>query len=387
VSQLPVPPAADRRVSGRPSAAQGDTALVERRRVRTVAFYLPQYHPIPENDEWWGTGFTEWHNVSRADPLFRGHTQPHLPGDLGFYDLRLPETRAAQAALAARHGVDAFCYFHYWFAGRRLLERPFGEVLDSGEPDLPFCLCWANERWTRVWDGKSNRVLVEQTYPPGDDLAHVRALAPAFADPRYLRIDGKPVFLVYRPTKLPRPLETTDIWQAEAERLGLGGLYLCAVNGGRDQTVDPATLGMDAVVAFAPFYGLLRGRRDTRPVRALRRLLNPNSRYRRHRIFDYEMVVDDNLAVPAPPYKLFPGVSPGFDNSPRRAQAATIIVGSSPEHYERWLRETVRRFEPYSDEENLVFVNAWNEWAEGNHLEPCRRWGHGYLEAHARALS
>jgi hypothetical protein len=260
-------------------------------------------------------------------------------------------------------------------------------VLQSRTPELPFCLCWANERWTRVWDGKSSEVLIEQTYSREDDLAHVRAVAPAFADPRYLRIDGRPVFLVYRPTLLPRPREFAETWRTEAERLGLGGLYLCAVNGGRDQDIEPERLGMDAVVAFAPFYGLARPRHDARLLRGVRRLLLPNSRYRKHRIYDYAAVVEDNLSVPAPRHKLFPGVSPGFDNSPRRDDDATIILGSSPQRYEQWLAEVIRRFEPYSAEENLIFVNAWNEWAEGNHLEPSRRWEREYLEAHARVSS
>ena len=249
--------------------------------LRYVAFYLPQFHPIPENDEWWGAGFTEWRNVARADPLFRGHDQPHLPGDLGFYDLRLAETRGAQVDLAARYGVDAFCYFHYWFDGHRLLERPFDAVLRSGEPRHPFLLCWANENWTRVWDGKSAEMLMQQTYSHEDDLRHVRALAEAFADPRYLRIDGRPVFLVYRPLHLPEPARFADTWRSEAARLGVGDLYLCGVNGGLDQAIDPGVLGLDAVVAFAPFYGLARRRRGSRPWRVARRIARPNGLYRR----------------------------------------------------------------------------------------------------------
>ena len=190
--------------------------------VRTVAFHLPQFHPTPENDEWWGPGFTDWINVARATPRFRGHQQPHEPGELGYYDLRVPEVRAAQAELAAGHGIDAFCYYHYWFDGRQLLQRPVDEILRLGEPDFPFLLCWANEPWTRAWDGKTSSVLLPQTYSPDDDVAHLRWLAEVFADPRYLRIDGKPVFLVYRAFHLPDPVATTDRWRAEAARLGLG---------------------------------------------------------------------------------------------------------------------------------------------------------------------
>ncbi|MDA8148219.1 MAG: glycoside hydrolase family 99-like domain-containing protein, partial [Actinomycetota bacterium] len=197
-------------------------------RPRALAFYLPQFHPIPENDEWWGKGFTEWRNVARARPLFPGHYQPHLPGELGYYDLRVPEVREAQAALAREHGIDGFVYYHYWFHGRRLLERPFDEVLASGRPDFPFALCWSNEPWTRGWDQRGT-VLVPQRFSPGDDLDHIRWLATAFGDDRYVKIDGRPLFLVYRPALLPDPLRTTDTWRAEAQRLGFPDLYLCWV--------------------------------------------------------------------------------------------------------------------------------------------------------------
>jgi lipopolysaccharide biosynthesis protein len=169
-------------------------------RARAIALYLPQFHPIPENDEWWGKGFTEWTNTAKAKPVFRGHYQPHVPADLGFYDLRVPETREAQTALARRYGIEGFCYYHYWFAGRRILERPFDAVLHSGTPDFPFCLCWANATWAGVWYGEPNRVLIKQTYPgQADHEAHFRALLPAFKDPRYIRVDGKPVFLIFQP--------------------------------------------------------------------------------------------------------------------------------------------------------------------------------------------
>ena len=186
--------------------------------IRPIAFYLPQFHPTPENDEWWGKGFTEWTNVTKARPLFPGHYQPQLPADMGFYDLRLPEAREAQAALAREYGIHGFCYYHYWFNGRRILERPFNEVLASGKPDFPFCLCWANENWTRVWDGGEKNVLLEQKYSHEDDLAHIESLIPAFRDERYIRIDGKPLFLVYRTGLLPNPARTAEIWREAAKR-------------------------------------------------------------------------------------------------------------------------------------------------------------------------
>ncbi len=356
---------------------------------RFLAFYLPQFHPIPENDEWWGNGFTDWTNVARARPLFRGHRQPHLPADLGFYDLRLPEARAAQAALAGEYGIDGFCYYHYWFEGRRLLERPFDEVLQHGEPSFPFCLCWANENWTRTWSGEVTDVLIRQTYSSDDDLAHIRWLANAFADPRYIRVGGRPLFLVYRASSLPDAVRTTETWRSESVRLGVGDPYLCLVQSFDSEKVDPHKLGFDAAVRFAPEWRSLGPRlRQGRVLRAGRKLLRPKSALRRHRLFDYRTVVDLSLSAPTPDYKVYPSVSPGFDNSPRRPEKrATILLGSSPDLYERWLATVAARFEPFSPDEDFVFVNAWNEWGEGNHLEPCVRWGRGFLEAQARVGS
>jgi lipopolysaccharide biosynthesis protein len=354
--------------------------------LRSIAFYLPQFHPIPENDQRWGPGFTEWTNVTRATAQFRGHHQPHVPADLGFYDLRVPEVRAAQADLAREHGVSGFCYYHYWFEGRRLLQRPFDEVLESGAPDFPFCLCWANENWTSAWDGKAREVHIRQTYSPEDDVAHIRWLGKAFSDRRYIRVDGKPLLLVYRAHHLPEPRRTAECWRAEADRLGLGEIYLCSVHTGPRARIDPAILGFDAAVQFAPFYNLVRRRGRSLVTRAAHKYLGVTTLSTRHRVYEYSQVVRDHLAVPAPSYRFYPCVTPGFDNSPRRPDhGATIIRGSTPELYEGWLREVIQRFQP-SGEENLLFVNAWNEWAEGNHLEPCRRWGKRYLEAHARLL-
>jgi lipopolysaccharide biosynthesis protein len=356
---------------------------------RVLAFYLPQYHPIPENDRWWGAGFTDWLNVARAQPLFPGHTQPHLPADLGFYDLRLAESRAAQAELAQRYGVHGFCYYHYWFRGRRLLGRPFTDVLRSGEPELPFALCWANENWTRVWTGGDREVLLEQTYSDEDDLDHIRWLAEAFADPRYVRVNGRPVFLVYRPSALPNAERTTDVWRREAVRLGIGDLYLCAVHSNTTARQDPRIIGFDAAVEFQPHFGDLEGRLGAGLfARASGRLFSSKRPYRVHRIHRYADVVAQRSSRQDPGWLEYPCVTPGFDNSPRRTSGgAVILTGAEPQVYGSWLKEVLLRFAPPSDEENLVFVNAWNEWAEGNHLEPCQRWGRSYLEAHAAALA
>jgi lipopolysaccharide biosynthesis protein len=354
--------------------------------VRLLAFYLPQYHPIPENDAWWGAGFTDWWNVRKARPLFPGHDQPREPADLGYYDLRDPAVRARQADLARAHGVDGFCYYHYWFLGRRLLERPFDEVLASGEPDFPFCLCWANEPWTRRWDGAAGDVLVPQGYSREDDLAHIRWLVRAFADRRYIKVDGRPLFLVYRSSRLPDPLATTGLWRERARQAGFPDLYLCRVESFPSERGDPRASGFDAAVEFQPRWsslgpGLRRG-----PHWWLARALGwSHPVYGRHRIHRYATAVRWAARGRAP-YPRFRCVMPGWDNSPRRPREAAIFVGATPEAYEAWLTEAIESTHPASPEENLVFVNAWNEWAEGAHLEPCRRWGREYLEATLSAV-
>lgn len=342
------------------------------RETRLIAFYLPQYHPIPENDAWWGKGFTEWTNVARARPLFAGHEQPDLPADLGFYDLRLPEVRQAQADLARAYGIDGFCYYHYWFNGRMLLERPFDEVLASGTPDFPFCLCWANENWTRAWDGLDREVLVEQKYNADDDREHLRWLANAFRDARYIRVGNRPLLLVYRVSLLPNPRKTAQIWRDEARKLGFDDLYLCTVESLSDKRLDPATIGFDAAVEFQPDWQHLPA--------PLQYTAEQNS------IYDYAAVAQAMMQKPAAPYTRFPCVVPGWDNTARRRSKAFVFHNSAPAIYQQWLESTLSSFTPPHPEANFVFINAWNEWAEGAHLEPNQRWGHGYLEATRNAL-
>ncbi len=338
-------------------------------RPKALAFYLPQYHPIPENDEWWGKGFTEWHNVTRARPLFAGHYQPHLPGELGFYDLRVPEVREAQAELARTHGIHGFVYYHYWFKGRRLLERPFEEVLKSGQPDFPFALCWANEEWTRGWDSQTGHVLMRQEFSELDDRAHIRYLINAFKDHRYITIDGRPLMLIYRPTLIPDLMRTSEIWRAEVQKAGFPDLYLCWVEswgippGGK----GPQPFGLDASVGFMP----VQGDRLHPPVESLRG----------HRILDYESAADWAMSLLDSPWKRFPSVMVGWDNTARRARGATIYHGATPDRYEHWLRVTSDALAGVRDEENYLFILAWNEWAEGNHLEPDQRYGRAFLEA------
>ncbi len=348
-------------------ADQGGTPT-EKTTPKALAFYLPQFHPIPENDEWWGRGFTEWTNVTRARPLYPGHYQPHVPSELGYYDLRVPEVRQAQADLAAAYGIHGFVYYHYWFNGKRLLERPFEEVLASGSPDFPFALCWANEEWTRNWDAQTGTVLMPQDFGDEDDLAHIRYLATAFEDPRYIRIDGRPLMLVYRPQKLPDPKRTFAIWREEAKKLGIPDLYLCYVESWGPPPGGPQAFGMDASVGFMPVTG--------------DQIFTPVDGTRGHRVIDYPSSVEKQLRRPPPTgYRRFPSVMVGWDNTARRPYGATIFEGATPEVYERWLRRTVRSVADVPEEENYLFIVAWNEWAEGNHLEPDQQYGRAWLEA------
>lgn len=352
--------------------------------LKSICFYLPQFHPIAENDEWWGKGFTEWRNVARAGPRFKGHYQPHIPADLGFYDLRAQETRVQQAELARRYGIQGFCYYHYWFNGQRLLERPVDDLIASGEPDFPFMLCWANENWTRRWDGADQEILMRQDYGDEDDRRHLRHLAGYFADPRYIRVDGKPVFLVYKAFDMADPKRTTDVWRQEASRLGLGELFLCRVESHGPDRGDPRPLGFDAAVEFAPDVNVFPARIDLpKWGRAARRVLRPRSGYRFNHVYSYDELVERSLGKPAAAYPRYRCVTPSWDNSARRAQWATIFRDASPETFERWTYAMALESERNGSE--FLFVNAWNEWAEGNHLEPDLRFGHAYLRAHQSA--
>jgi SAM-dependent methyltransferase len=331
------------------------------RNARLLAFYLPQFHPIPENDEWWGPGFTEWTNVVQATPTFPGHYQPHLPADLGFYDLRLPEARNAQATLAREHGIEGFCYWHYWFNGRRLLERPFDEVLSSAEPDFPLCLAWANESWSRRWLGDGKDLLLAQEYSLADDVEHARWLTRAFADPRYVRVDGRPLFLVYRPRDLPSPRRTTDIIRREVTRAGLAEPLLLGITSFDNE--DFRAVGFDGTVAFEPAFSALPGASAEGGTRC-----------------DYT-AARRAMRARAADFPTYPCIVVGWDNTPRRGADAIILTDSTPERFEAGLRELVDSVADRAFEDRLVFVNAWNEWAEGNHLEPDARHGSGYLEA------
>jgi lipopolysaccharide biosynthesis protein len=315
-----------------------------------------------------------------------------LPADLGFYDLRLPEVRHAQVDLAREYGLNGFCYFHYWFNGKRLLHRPFDEVLTSGEPDFPFCLCWANENWTRIWDGCDSEILMKQTYSDEDDLAHIRWLVRAFADPRYIRVGNRPLFIIYRAHKLPNLKRTTDLWRQECYRLGIGELYLCRVDTVAD-TSPPSEFGLDAAVEFQPDWWELGAPLGSRG-RALRNFRWNDIRFLLRRKFfgdsanvqNYSHLVSSMSKRAVPQYPRFPCITPSWDNSPRRRHGAIVFIGSSPALFQQWAANMLAKLKNSTNTPPILFINAWNEWGEGNHLEPDQRYGRQYLEALRKAL-
>ncbi|OGT07450.1 MAG: lipopolysaccharide biosynthesis protein [Gammaproteobacteria bacterium GWF2_41_13] len=354
-------------------------------KARCIAFYLPQFHPIPENDEWWGKGFTEWTNVTKAVSLFKGHYQPILPADLGFYDLRVPETRIAQADLAKEYGIEAFCYWHYWFGnGRRILERPFQEVLESGKPDFPFCLAWANDSWSGVWYGDSDRVLIKQTYPGNEDYKnHFYSLLKAFKDRRYVLVNNRLLFLVYNPKELPNGKEYTDLWRKLADKEGLPGFHFVGVS---DGGWNPLENGFDAVVQDSPFANLIDYKNQF--YRLLKKVGLDFIRKRilkRPRIYRYKNLINflKNKKLEDIEYPL---VIPNWDNTARSGLNGLVLDKSTPELFEEMLENALSSVEHRSRESNLIFVKSWNEWAEGNYVEPDRKFGLGYLEVIKRNI-
>jgi lipopolysaccharide biosynthesis protein/glycosyltransferase involved in cell wall biosynthesis len=346
--------------------------------IKAIAFYLPQFHPIPENDEWWGKGFTEWANVSKAMPEFVGHYQPHLPGELGFYDLRVPEVQRRQVQLARKYGVHGFCFYYYWFAGKHLLERPLNQFISDPEIDFPFCICWANENWTRGWDGKESEILVAQHHSEEADLAFIRDLEPKLRHKNYIRIQGRPLLIVYRARVLPDPAATTRRWRDYCRQMGLGNPYLVAAQVFED--LDPREFGFDAAVQFPPNTPGLRT-----DLRSQFQPLNPGFTGLIH---SYADLIRLTLERPQPPYQQFRTVCPGWDNDARRPGRGTTYALSSPKEYGRWLKGACcQALEETDPDKRLVFINAWNEWGEGAHLEPDRHYGYAYLQATADVLA
>ncbi|MEP9318840.1 glycoside hydrolase family 99-like domain-containing protein [Pseudomonas sp. LABIM340] len=340
--------------------------------VKLIAFYLPQFHPFPENDQWWGKGFTEWTNVGKALPNYENHYQPHCPIHSGYYDLRVKEVMEEQSVLAKQYGIHGFSYYFYWFDSKILMDRPLEDMLQNPKVDMPFCLTWANENWTRRWDGQENDVLIGQNHSDADSLAFIRHLDKYFKDSRYIRIDGKPVLIIYRASIIPNMKETAKLWRDEALKLGHSGLYLiCAQSFG---IKSPVEFGFDASVEFPPHTVSSGDIRHT--------LQNVNPNFNGH-VFSYEQVVEHAISQPEPEYKLFRTAMLSWDNTARKQLNSHIFHGFSLLRYKQWLSKIANNVfnnKKYSNEEKIIFVNAWNEWAEGTHLEPDRRFGYGYLQ-------
>ncbi|WP_395646260.1 glycoside hydrolase family 99-like domain-containing protein [Terricaulis sp.] len=350
-----------------------DEAIEALNRVRVISFYLPQFHTIPENDQWWGAGFTEWRNVTRAAPNFVGHYQPHRPSELGFYDVMRAEVMERQADLARAHGVHGFCYYYYWFTGRRILEAPLDRLLQTGKPDLPFCICWANENWTRTWDGQEKDVLLEQRYSDSDDEAVIADMMRYFRLGNYIRINGKPLLVIYRPGLFPDFKRTAERWRRACRIAGIGEIYIAMVETFEHALTypSPRAWGCDATIEFPP-AGM------SEPMNVSKRL---NPRYT-GTVCDYHRVVRRYLREPLPGHTRFRAAMPSWDNTARRQDTSYVFQGATPGAFQAWLEGVIEqtRLQNFGDE-RIVFVNAWNEWAEGAHLEPDLRFGRGWLEA------
>lgn len=358
---------------------------------RLIAYYLPQYHPIPENDTWWGKGFTEWTNVTKAKPLFKGHYQPHYPADLGYYDLRVPEVREAQAAMAKQYGLEGFMYYHYWFGdGKKLLERPYQDMLQSRQPDLPFCLCWANESWKGVWFGEfTGKLLIEQTYPGRKDYEdHFYYLLEAFSDDRYIKVDGKPVFNVYMPLNLPDASAFANLFNELAIKEGFPGMFL--IGSRVPFEWNPHDHGFDAVIGSEaaqlryrqqskfkkPRYAVKRTQQILEKV-AGKKIFSP---FDKPAVMDYADVIDRLITDRHFDFDYYPCVVPNWDNTPRAGSAGLVFHNSTPQLFKKHLQQGIDKIKHLPQQRQFVFIKSWNEWAEGNYLEPDRAFGYAYLE-------
>ncbi len=354
---------------------------------RFIAFYLPQFHPTPENNEWWGPGFTEWHSVSKARPLYRGHKQPHLPADLGFYDLRLPETRVEQAKLAKEAGIEAFCYWHYWLGnGKRLLQRPFSEVLSSGEPDFPFCLAWANHSWyKKLWDPKAkekDKLLIEQTYPGVQDYkAHFSELLPAFNDKRYIRVNGKPLFIIYDTQNFKDIKTFVSVWRTLAKENGLGDFFFVGTDFDGRYREDIMSKGLDAVYendSINIHHHLSKFEKAILYFK--RKYLN------RPTVFQYKKAMEYMIPQICHYDNVFPMITPNWDHSPRSGGRAIILENSTPELFKQLTLRAIKVVQHKPKDEQIIVIKSWNEWGEGNYMEPDQEFGHGYLNALREAI-
>lgn len=337
--------------------------------LKILAFYLPQFHPIPENDLWWGDGFTEWTNVARGRPMYEGHYQPRLPGALSFYDLTNPEVLRKQAEIARNHGVTGFCFYLYWFGGERLLEKPISLFLENKDIDIEFCFCWANENWTRRWDGLDNEVLISQRHSPTDDIDFIAEVSTAFSDKRYVKINGKPLLVIYRPNLFPEFLATVQRWRDWCRRSGVGEIYICYSES--FESINPSVYGLDASIEFPPANIKLQEVTEIVPGKAA----NFSGQ-----VHSYIYAMKQSLSSSSSDWVRFRGVMPSWDNTARKMEKSISFYGANPELYSRWLDASVSKtLQEREGDERLVFINAWNEWGEGAVLEPDRLYGYAYL--------
>lgn len=355
--------------------------------IRIIACYLPQFHPIPENDLWWGKGFTEWTNVGKAKPLFKGHYQPRVPADLGYYDLRLPEVREAQAEMAKAYGVDAFCYWHYYFGnGKRLLERPFNEVLASGKPDFPFCLGWANHSWEDKQFNKdgTNKLLIRQEYPGKDDhILHFKTVLPAFKDKRYVKVDGKPLFMIHDPMAIPDVTAFINTWRSLAGNNSFAGMHFVASTHVVAEIDELKAKGFDAVMINRMFHPIAQV--FSIPMRIYSKFMRLGMK--RGRLLDYQMLYkyfhgkEDTLD------HVYPVIYPNWDHSPRSGREGHIYINSTPKYFKKHVSLALESVSRKAEGHRIIFLKSWNEWAEGNYMEPDLKFGRGYLEALKEARS
>ena len=388
------------------------------KKARVIAFYLPQFHPTPENDKFWGKGFTEWTNAEKAKPLFKGHHQPHIPADLGFYDLRNPEVREAQAELAKEAGVEGFCYWHYWFGnGKQFLQKIFDDVVESGKPNFPFCVGWANHSWNnKNWVNtptfSKDYYIAEQTDPgPEDHEKHFYSLLKAFKDHRYIKVDGKLLFYIFAPLKFPNVTDFINQWNDLAQKEGLNGFYFIGLQ--ESCNLLPAmnvfqifnkqnSVFEDANVLFDNILKLGFDGVNSRGLNISRFRYNTSfiSFIRQHTIrfllnrfdwcpidkYDYKKICTKMFTEAERRDGIYPTIIPNWDRSPRAGRRASIWYNYKPEYFKKQVKKALDLIKDRPEQHRILFLMAWNEWGEGNYMEPDLEYGHGYINALREAL-